>query len=124
MGKVQNWIISKTAKALRAVAGEDTLVDILNKFEVVQRFGKMLELKIDRGKKEIFLSALLKGEMQPTEICVEQFEVVREGDCVSVRVKAASSNRAWISALLNLIVLNKNWVVPEDYVIFFNDFLE
>ena len=124
MSKKSNFLISKSARLALWVAGEKKLLAVANKSKHVNRFGEMLELKIDKGKKEIFLSILLKGEECPTEICIEQFEVVHEDDCVYVQVESAISNRAWISALLKSFVIKKKWAVPEDHVIFVNDFLE
>jgi len=124
MSKKSNVLISKSARLAWYVAGERRLLAIVNRFEHVKRFGEMLELKIDKEKKVIFLSVLLKGEEHPNEICVEQFEIVQEEDSVSVRAELASSNRAWISALLEKFIIKKNWAVPEDYTVFVNDFLE
>jgi hypothetical protein len=124
MGKKINYVISKTARGILAVAGEEGLVYTANRMNIVRRHGKMLELKIDKCKKQLSLSILLKGEKEPTEICLELSEIVREANHLSVRVESASSSRAWVSALMSTFVLGKSWAVPEKYVIFVNDFLE
>jgi hypothetical protein len=77
-------------------------------------YGKIVSFKLDSSTKRVAMEALLKGEKEPVRVCVEQYEVVRDGTDAFVRFASVETSRDWLNTLLRQIVLPR--YAPDNQV--------
>ena len=78
----------------------------------IGEYGTMIELKIDNKKRKVTASVLLNGESSPIQICIDGYEIDKTDSSASVLVKNATSDRAWLDAVLKHFVIGKPFNVP------------
>lgn len=91
--------------------------------QYIRDYGEITELAIDTDRKRISAQLLLHGERVPLQVCVEAYEVVKTGSSVSLLVKAASSDRAWLDAVLNRFLVGRPWEIPAKAAALVDGFL-
>ncbi|HXD01044.1 MAG TPA: hypothetical protein VN048_17010 [Verrucomicrobiae bacterium] len=67
---------------------------------LIARYGKVQDLKIDSRQKTLEVSCLLDGESSPITIRVENYTVENEGDKKFLRATRFSCTRPWLQNLL------------------------
>jgi hypothetical protein len=67
---------------------------------LIARYGKVQDLKIDSRRKTVEVSCLLDGELSPVTIRVENYAVETEGDKKYIRATNFSCTRPWLQNLL------------------------
>jgi hypothetical protein len=67
---------------------------------LIARYGKVLDLKIDSRRKTVEVSCLLNGEPTPITIRIENYAVETERDKKFIRATDFSCTRPWLQNLL------------------------
>ncbi len=67
---------------------------------LIARYGKVQDLKIDSRRKTVEVSCLLDGESSPITIRVENYVVETERDKKFIRATGFSCTRPWLQNLL------------------------
>lgn len=66
-----------------------------NQHELVQRFGRVQSLEVDPSTKQIFLSLLLKGEVEPLQATL-LYELADTASGQEIRIKKIEISREWL----------------------------
>ncbi|MFP4471957.1 MAG: hypothetical protein ACLFPE_14845 [Bacteroidales bacterium] len=74
----------------------------------------MLEFKFDPNRKYLHLNVLLAGETEPIDIEVTDYDLTRQDGTLAIVVRQARCDREWINILLQKMVIDKPFEVPED----------
>ena len=82
----------------------------------IGEYGKMLELMIDNKTKKVTVSVLLKNEESPIKVTVDKYEFVKSDSRASVVIKEASSDKAWLDAVLKNFVVGRPFAIPSKTV--------
>lgn len=72
-----------------------------NQHELVQRFGRVQTLEIDPSQKQIFVSLLLKGEVEPIQATL-RYELAQTGNGPQLRIIQAEVSREWLQQVIQL----------------------
>jgi hypothetical protein len=81
----------------------------------LEKFGRILDLRIDSRHHTLLLELLLKGEKEPTTLAVQEYQITEEGDQTWITIKKANSSREWISILLEEFLFHKPILIPKAY---------
>ncbi len=81
-----------------------------------ERFGKVMHLRIDSERREIHLEILLKGETEPVEIIVRNYEIVSEEGRHYILAHDIDVSREWMKALADEYIREKPFEVPAKYM--------
>ena len=81
-----------------------------------ERFGKILNLKLDSTSKEIHLEILLKGESEPIRIQLKHYEIIREGDKHCIVAQDIDISREWMKTLAQEYICAKPFEIPATYI--------
>jgi hypothetical protein len=68
---------------------------------LIARYGKVQDLKIDSRLKTLEVSCLLDGEPSPITIRIENYTVETEGDKKFLRATSFNCTRPWLQNLLS-----------------------
>lgn len=71
----------------------------------IQKYGEVLDFKIDSKNKNIELELFLKGERENILIKINKYEIVDKSGSNFIKFKSVSASREWIEALLKNVVL-------------------
>ena len=83
--------------AKNALAGKAAQVYLNN---LISRYGRLQELKIDSKAKTVEAVCLLQGETNPVVVRVGKYEILSEGERWFVQASACTSSRPWLQNLL------------------------
>lgn len=89
----------------------------------IKEFGEMTELRFDPKKRELYAKVLLAGEKEPFELAVHNYEITKSGT-PGIMVNKATTNRKWVSVLVDNYVVGKKFPLPEDKVDLIREILE
>jgi hypothetical protein len=81
----------------------------------LEKFGRVLELRIDSRQNILFLELLLKGENEPVSVSLEDYKITQEGDQTWITINKGKSSREWINAVIEEFVLHKAFLIPAPY---------
>ena len=81
----------------------------------LQPYGRMLNLSIDSKTKRIRLEILLKGETEPVQITIDEYQITSSGGADFLLIKQASASREWINALLQDFAIDRKLPLPDKY---------
>lgn len=81
----------------------------------LERYGRLMEFKLDSRQNTASLKLLLKGETDPVSVWVEEYRVLENAAGNSVVVKRARASREWITLLMEDVLLGKCFPIPEKY---------
>lgn len=80
-----------------------------------EKFGKIVELKLDSANKEIHLDILLKGESDPVTIHVKRYDILSEGGRHFIVAGDITVSREWMEALAREYVSGRRFEIPDTY---------
>lgn len=80
-----------------------------------EKYGRMLDFKIDSQQKTARVELLLKGEREPIVINVQRYEIVSEPAGTFLVIGEATASREWITTALDQFIRGKRIAVPEAY---------
>lgn len=103
-------MIMKLAKGVKDSAIALAIKSLLN--DRLQRFGEILECQVDTGNSRVQLTVHLKGERDALTAAIERYELGRDGDDRTIRLKSFSSSREWLTVLLNERLTDRQFKLP------------
>jgi hypothetical protein len=82
----------------------------------LQKYGTMIELKLNTTDRSLFVSLQLKGEPNPIGINIRQYSLVtREGRTfVELDGSKIETSREWLTALIQNHLGEKAFPIPDD----------
>jgi hypothetical protein len=83
----------------------------------IQRYGSMLDFRLNTVDKSVFLSILLKGEQSPVEIRVSQYALTRSNEgqlFLEIDEKSVETSREWLTRLVQDKIAHRKFAVPPD----------
>lgn len=75
-------------------------------------YGELLDCEVDTRTAQVRVSALLKGEPGPIEVCIERYHLERRGSERLIRIESLRCNREWIGLLLTRLYVGKPFKLP------------
>ena len=81
-----------------------------------ERFGKVMNLRLDSKSREIRLEILLKGETDPIKIHVKNYEISQSGDRHFILAQDIDVSREWMKALADEYIRAKPFELPAKYM--------
>lgn len=99
-------------------AGKDSSVAfVLEKLlqKRFERYGTMIEIKIESRQSTASVTLLLRGEREPVTINIERYELGENASGNYFTVRQATASREWLTLLLQDFLLNKEFPIPEKY---------
>lgn len=76
------------------------------------QYGELLDCEVDTRKSQVRVRALLKGETQPIEVCIERYHLDKQGGERQITIQSLSCSREWIGLLLTRFFVNKPYRLP------------
>lgn len=89
----------------------------------IKGYGEMLEFRLDPKNRTLFAKVLLAGESEPLEVSINKYQIT-DSESPSVVIHEASTNRKWLSALIDSFLIGKEFLVPKDKIALFRELLE
>jgi hypothetical protein len=80
--------------------------------ERFSQYGELLDCEVDTREAQVRVRALLKGETQPIEVCIERYVLDKQGGERQITIQSLSCSREWIGLLLNRLFVNKPYRLP------------
>ncbi len=81
----------------------------------LQKYGRVLDFKLDSRQNTLRLELLLKGEQEPLSVFVDEYQLVSDATGTWVVIKRATASRDWITTLLQDFVLSRRIPIPDKY---------
>ena len=80
---------------------------------VIERYGKVQELRIDSRRHQMKAVCLLDGETEPIVVDVENYVIQDHGEKKSVQITALKCSRIWLERLLEDYVRGRHIALPS-----------
>src|SRR3982750_3665285 len=80
---------------------------------LLRPYGRAHRLHIDSTTKTIRFEIHLKGETEPVEVEITDYEITREADRYFALVKSIRTSREWLTALATDQVCDRRFDLPE-----------
>lgn len=81
----------------------------------LEPYGDIQSFELDSKSNTLSIKILLKGEMEPISLLVDEYEMRHEPSGTFFIIHRASASREWISRLLSDFLLGKPLAVPPEY---------
>jgi hypothetical protein len=81
----------------------------------VERYGELLDFKLNSTAKSIYIKLLPKGEKEPVEVNVNRYEVIEQSGKLFIHIHDIKASREWISLLAKDYVIKNRIEVPGNY---------
>lgn len=81
----------------------------------VERYGDMIELKIDSRKKRIELMLQLKGEDSPISVEVSEYLFMENEGTFYIQIGKLNSSKEWLNLLAEDFVVGKKIELPSQF---------
>ena len=81
----------------------------------IRQYGRILDLRLDSLNKRLELEILLKGEAEPLQIRIENYEVREEAGRWYLLAKELKTSREWIETLAREYLSERPIEIPERY---------
>jgi hypothetical protein len=78
-------------------------------------YGKLLDFKLNSREKQIQFRVLLKGDLEPLTVYIDEYELCQEGEEDFVVIRRARASREWVQAVLRNFLFNKRHKIPSQY---------
>lgn len=98
-------LLSKVGKFLDSVTNSASTIYFIK--QITAKYGELKDFEIDKEKRKIISSFLLKGEAEPVKIIIDKYEINRNKSNLQFTVLDAHTDREWLNTLLqNIVNLN------------------
>lgn len=114
--------IGKSAKFLDKISDSKITRFAINK--VIRDFGELRELRINRAENKISTSLHLHGEEKPIILDITAYELAKGDEQTTMTIQSATSDRLWLDAVLDKMVIGKTFEIPEQHSHIVNEFLK
>ena len=81
----------------------------------IEKYGRILDLRLDSRNKRLELELLLNGEAEPLQVRIENYEIREEAGCWYLRAKELKASREWIDTLAREYLSERPLEIPEHY---------
>jgi|GEM_PF-753088 len=81
--------------------------------KTIERYGTMLDFKIDSEDKKIYFKVALKGEQEPLEIIIHQYSLIKKDNNDYIIFNDISISKEWLQLLASDLLKNKELKLPE-----------
>jgi hypothetical protein len=81
----------------------------------LEAYGRLLEFELNSRHQTASLKILLKGEMDPVTLNVEQYVLLVAANGADLTIKHASASRPWITQILEEFVIGRPFPIPAKY---------
>lgn len=95
----KDWLVEKTTMAM------------LNQ-SVLQPYGSLKRLKLDTTNRSVETEMELKGETQPVNIHVQEYELREKGGRTFIVIKRITTSREWLTTLARDFAVGHEFEVP------------
>ena len=98
--------------------GKDWGAGVLARTQLNKRlepYGTMVRLQIDSTRKTVELELMLKGEVQPIILTVQEYAIEDDPEGLRIVIKRVSSSREWITVAAQNFVVGRKFAVPKEY---------
>ncbi|WP_457571734.1 hypothetical protein [Desulfovulcanus sp.] len=75
----------------------------------------MLKFELNSELKTIKFEVLLKGEIEPLMITINNYEIFTENDKYFIRAKEITTSREWINIIAEQYLKEQNFEIPEQF---------
>lgn len=75
-------------------------------------YGEVVDCRFDTQGNTLTIEALLRGEQKTITARIDRYELEKTGDQHFVILKKFSSSRAWLTTLLNALLIGKRYKIP------------
>ncbi|MBV9671703.1 MAG: hypothetical protein JO076_02615 [Verrucomicrobia bacterium] len=81
----------------------------------LERFGNMLDFKIDTSERTIHLSILLKGEQMPIDFSIRDYEIIEENGSQYLKLDSSKieTSREWLTRLVREKMIPERIPLPK-----------
>ena len=104
-------ILGKIITGLDTLTNSKSTMFAINKG--ISKYGRLSHLDIDKTKRKISASVILKGEEIPTEIILEDYAIKKKDASTEIVFKHATSDKVWLTAILHDFVIGEFFEIPE-----------
>ncbi|MBN2298746.1 MAG: hypothetical protein JXM72_09135 [Deltaproteobacteria bacterium] len=81
----------------------------------IDRFGKILNLRLDSKNNEIHIEIMLRGESTPLEIHIKGYTIIEEGGEHFIAAEKIHVSREWINALAREYIQGRRFKISGTY---------
>jgi hypothetical protein len=96
----KDWLVEKAGMALLNQA-------------VLKPYGTLTQLKLDTTARTIEAELELKGEAQPVQLQVREYELCEQDGRATVVLKDVHTSREWLTTLMGNFVVGKEFTLPD-----------
>ena len=106
--KLKDWLAARK---------DDSISFVLEKVlrSRLEKYGQVLDFKLDTRRNSIGVKLLLKGEAEPLTVIVEEYELVADRGSTALVIKRATASREWIRLLAEEFLPGVRLPIPEKY---------
>jgi hypothetical protein len=79
----------------------------------IERYGTMMDFKIDSSAKKVYLKVNLKGEASPLEVIIERYSLVKKEDGNYIVIDGVSISKEWMNLLAADLIKKKEVKLPD-----------
>lgn len=83
--------------------------------QYIQRYGKLLDFKLNSQQKKIDVKVQLLGEVSPVEVNIGNYSLIDEGEKSYVRINEIKTSREWLNLALNDYIKGRKFELPSQY---------
>jgi hypothetical protein len=83
--------------------------------EHLDKYGELTHLTLDSQHNAAQLDLLLKGEADPVQIFLTEYEVLEDASGTYVLIKDVRASREWLSLLARDFLNGRRFAIPEKY---------
>lgn len=80
---------------------------------IFKPYGTITDLKLDTARHSIEATVDLKGESEPVQIHIHEYEIIEENGTPFVILKEISTSREWLTALAQHQAVGRRFEIPH-----------
>ncbi|MHC1764280.1 MAG: hypothetical protein AB9869_08235 [Verrucomicrobiia bacterium] len=81
----------------------------------VERYGRLVEFKLDSRSAQASITLALHGEADPVTIWIDEYHLISHRDGTSVSIAKARTSREWLTLLVQDFLLGRAFPIPAEY---------
>ena len=81
---------------------------------VLKPYGRIVDLKLDSQARTFEVTLELKGEREPVQIDVQEYELVKEDERLLLVIKKISTSREWLTELAEHFAVGRQFELPPE----------
>lgn len=81
---------------------------------VLKPYGRIIDLKLDSEARTLIVTLELKGEREPVQIDVQEYELAKKGGRLWLVIKKVSTSREWLTELARRFAVGRQFELPPE----------